>query len=81
VTVQIKDMKVPKSSALMIITGQNLNRHSCSDKDASSEGLASYRLMEEVQNVLIEGIFPPVSTSTLPGNAGRVLVHLKDMGL
>ena len=36
----------------------------------------SYTLTEEVQRVLIEDFFPPISSSTVPGNAGRLIITL-----
>jgi hypothetical protein len=36
----------------------------------------SYTLTEEVQRVLIEDFFPPISSSTVPGNPGRLFITL-----
>ena len=36
----------------------------------------AYRLSDEVQNVLIEDFYPPISSSTVPGNPGRLYINL-----
>ena len=36
----------------------------------------AYTLTEEVQRVLIEDFFPPISSSTVPGNPGRLIITL-----
>ena len=46
-----------------------------SDKVGEDEDL-TYRLMAEIQDVLIEDFFPPMSSSTVPGNPGRLYVIL-----
>jgi hypothetical protein len=52
---------------LTVITGQNLRDES---------GDKSYTLMNELQEVLVEGSFPPIPTSTVPGNVGRLFIDL-----
>jgi hypothetical protein len=39
----------------------------------------SFRLSSEIQSVLIEDFFPPISSSTVPGNPGRLYVNLIDI--
>ena len=36
----------------------------------------AYTLTKEVQRVLIEDFFPPISSSTVPGNPGRLFITL-----
>ena len=36
----------------------------------------AYTLTKEVQRVLIEDFFPPISSSTIPGNPGRLFITL-----
>jgi hypothetical protein len=36
----------------------------------------AYTLTEEVQRVLIEDFYPPISSSTVPGNSGRLYISL-----
>ena len=43
---------------------------------SESTNSKSYTLTEEVQRVLIEDFFPPISSSTVPGNAGRLIITL-----
>ncbi|KAJ1440609.1 hypothetical protein B484DRAFT_415451 [Ochromonadaceae sp. CCMP2298] len=45
----------------------------------SSSPSTSYTLSEEVQTVLIEDFFPPIGSSTVPGNPGRLYVALRDI--
>ena len=42
----------------------------------SEEDDLTYRLMTEIQDVLIEDFYPPMSSSTVPGNPGRLYVIL-----
>eukprot|EP01031_Cornospumella_fuschlensis_P033752 gene33752-40840_t len=70
VSLALKEVKEDinlKAKTLTIITGQNL-------RDQSGE--KAYTLMNELQEVLVEGTFPPIPTSTIPGNVGRLLVDL-----
>lgn len=34
-----------------------------------------YLLLHELQNILIEDMYPPISSSTIPGNPGRLLIQ------
>ena len=45
------------------------------DEDVDTT-LKSYTLTEEVQRVLIEDFYPPISSSTVPGNPGRLFITL-----
>jgi hypothetical protein len=38
----------------------------------------AYTLTEEVSSILIEDFFPPISSSTVPGNPGRLLIILSN---
>jgi hypothetical protein len=55
--------------ALVVITGQSLAQQ-------APAGQGSYLLLSELQDILIEDIYPPLSSSTIPGNPGRLLVHV-----
>ena len=58
---------------LTIITGRNeKNRKTASIEEVSRE---AFVLSTEIQNVLIESFYPPVSSYTVPGNSGRLLVR------
>lgn len=70
-----------------IITGQNielrsnaqLQQLSSSSSSSSSNKLESYRLSDEVQRILIDEFYPPIPSSTEPGNPGRLIVRLDDI--
>lgn len=44
-----------------------------------SGDITAYRLSDEVQQILIEDFFPPIPSSTEPGNPGRIIVQLADI--
>ena len=53
----------------MVITGRNeASRH--------AGNTAPYQLSEEVQRVLIEDFLPPIGSSTVVGNPGRIYIDL-----
>lgn len=49
------------------------------DLDEDEVGERAYSLMREVQEVLIEEFYPPISSSTVPNNPGRLLVDLTSL--
>jgi hypothetical protein len=49
------------------------------DLDEDEDGERAYSLMREVQEVLIEDFYPPISSSTVPNNPGRLLVDLTSL--
>jgi hypothetical protein len=57
---------------LTIITGKNI-------RESKEESASSFRISAEVQNILVEDFYPPISSSTLPGNAGRIIVNINDI--
>ena len=77
--------------SLIIITGQSLNRPKSTSShvgdilyDGGTTGSdrlendsdSSYLLVKELQTVLIEDFYPPISSSTVPGNPGRLMIQL-----
>ena len=46
------------------------------DNDIPNTTSRAYTLTKEVQRVLIEDFFPPISSSTVPGNPGRLFITL-----
>jgi hypothetical protein len=54
---------------------ENNKIFSVRDEDTTTTS-KSYTLTEEVQRVLIEDFFPPISSSTVPGNPGRLFITL-----
>lgn len=61
-----------------IITGKSLSS-SIGRTSAAKRDQTPYRLSDEVQNILIEEFFPPIPSSTEPGNPGRILLRLADI--
>ncbi len=57
---------------LTVITGRSERDRSTSDEESAAR--EAFVLSSEIQNVLIENFYPPVSSFTVPGNAGRLLV-------
>jgi len=49
------------------------------EDDLDEDGERAYSLMREVQEVLIEDFYPPISSSTVPNNPGRLLVDLTSL--
>lgn len=49
------------------------------DLNEDEDGERAYSLMREVQAVLIEDFYPPISSSTVPNNPGRLLVDLTSL--
>ena len=52
-----------------------INKSWSSSKSKRSEGDA-YRLSAEIQEMLIENFFPPIASSTVPGNPGRLYLQI-----
>ena len=46
------------------------------DNDIPTTTSKAYTLTKEVQRILIEDFFPPISSSTVPGNPGRLFITL-----
>lgn len=55
---------------LTVITGRSEKTRGTVSEEAGE----AFVLSAEIQNVLIESFYPPVSSFTVPGNAGRLLV-------
>ena len=77
------DKKLP---AVIDASGQHDDASELVDDDLDEDGLnededgeRAYSLMREVQEVLIEDFYPPISSSTVPNNPGRLLVDLTSL--
>ena len=57
---------------LTVITGRSEKDRSTTDEESAAR--EAFVISTEIQNVLIESFYPPVSSFTVPGNAGRLLV-------
>eukprot|EP01039_Chlorochromonas_danica_P002614 gene2614-2857_t len=64
------DPSLVSATSLIVIAGQSLSH---------GDGTQPFCLIEEVQNQLLEEFFPPIPSSTAPGNAGRVRINLLDL--
>lgn len=64
------DPALASATSLVVIAGQSLSH---------GAGTQPFCLIEEVQNQLLEEFFPPIPSSTAPGNAGRVRINLRDL--
>jgi hypothetical protein len=41
--------------------------------------IQSFCISKEIQNLLVEDFYPPISSSTVPGNTGRLVVSVSDV--
>ena len=70
---------------LTIITGKNVKSRkpitstTTENGDEDNNSTDQYRISQEIQNILVEDFYPPVSSSTSPGNTGRLLIDLQDI--
>lgn len=64
------DPLLAAAATLTIITGQNIR---------SERPSSPFALLNEVQEVLIESFYPPISSSTVPGNPGAIAIDLQDI--
>ena len=62
----------PLPGTLTVITGRSEKDRSTTDEESAAR--EAFVISTEIQNVLIESFYPPVSSFTVPGNAGRLLV-------
>lgn len=80
-----------QGSELIVITGKNLPSRSAENNRTEAavttpedifengSGIPSFRLVNEIQSVLVEQFYPSISSSTVPNNPGRIIIHLKDI--
>jgi hypothetical protein len=66
---------------LTVITGQGLNwpgkQKTVPDvSDLDEKAQRPYRLVDTVQDILIEDFYPPIHSSTVPNNPGRVVIPI-----
>jgi len=71
ISIALSEVKSEKAR-LTIITGRSIGRNGDDD---------GYKLSTEVQRCLIEDFYPPISSSTVPGNPGRLYIELAGMTL
>ena len=67
-------------NTLTIITGKNIKirgSESITVIDSTGEKEGAYVLVKQVQDILVECFYPPISSSTIPGNPGRITVILE----
>lgn len=61
-----------KTVPLVVITGRSLRNQESNREDGEDK---SYLLMNELQDILIEDLYPPISSSTVPKNPGRLMIE------
>ncbi len=85
---------IQEDSELIVITGKNLVPRFTENNMTSEVSLkkqkelknteddtpvSSFRLVDEIQSVLVEEFYPSISSSTVPNNPGRILISVKDI--
>lgn len=76
--INIKKSSKNIKTQLTIITGRSINRKEPSDNNGKDSGSSTaYLLSEEVQRCLIEDFFPPISSSTVVNNPGRLYIDIE----
>ena len=63
-----------------IINNANNNNNIITKRSVNGTKVSeSYRLITEIQNILIEDFYPPISSSTVVDNPGRLYIILQDI--
>lgn len=78
--------KAVGAKELMVIVGKGEWRGGDPDKGAAKANEVQveegnnqqrpFRLVEEIQDMLIEDFYPPIPSSTVPDNPGRIIIPL-----
>lgn len=72
-----------EGDSLIVITGQGINRPLRRDEGPTigtdAEGGGTFVLVDEIQRLLIDDYLPPIPSSTVPGNPGRLRIWVKDI--
>ena len=77
ITVNKKESETIAITAVAAVAADDSSGDSGADSEGGGGGEdLTYRLMTEIQDVLIEDFFPPLDSSTVPGNPGRLYVIL-----
>lgn len=71
-----KELEINDSDNDINSNDSNKDNNNNDDFIDSSTTSKAYTLTEEVQRVLIEDFYPPISSSTVPGNPGRLYISL-----
>ena len=50
-----------------------------STNDYDEIEIETFRLCNEIQRILVDDFLPPISSTTAPGNPGRLLIQLSDV--
>ena len=72
--------KTKSNNELIVITGRSVSRNKDIVNSDSSDDDA-YKLSNEIQRVLIEDFYPPISSGTIPNNPGRLRIDLKKVNV
>lgn len=68
-----------RMGTITIITGTSINREQLPGDRRLEVQSNTFRLSSEVQRVLVEDFYPPISSSTAPNNLGRIIIRLADV--
>lgn len=63
--------------SLVVITGQGINRPLRRSEGPTVGG--TFVLVDEIQRLLIENYLPPIASTTVPGNPGRLRIWVRDI--
>ena len=83
-------MEIPRNAVLQNADDKRLDLYSYRIKRVADTDEAvridpidsyaeSYRVSSEIQRILVDDFFPPISSVTAPGNTGRVLIRLSEL--
>jgi|LauGreSuBDMM15SN_2_FD.fasta_scaffold169576_1 hypothetical protein len=61
------------NNELIVITGRSISRSEGNIKSYDD----GYKLSNEIQRVLIEDFYPPIDSSTIPNNPGRLRIKVE----
>ena len=62
---------------LTVITGKSTSRSEAETVQQGGAAGGGFVVSEEVQRVLTEDFFPPIDSSTVPGNSGRLTIRFR----
>ena len=64
------------SSSSSTTSGSSINSSYRTTAGSSNSTVVPYRLIASIQDMLIEDFYPPIHSSTVPDNPGRLYIHI-----
>ena len=64
------------SSSSSTTSGSSINSSYRTTTGSSNSTVVPYRLIASIQDMLIEDFYPPIHSSTVPDNPGRLYIHI-----